>query len=405
VYFVGSLLALGVGFLYQIVSGRLLGPERYATVAAIFSLYFILVIPGLMVTTIGTRQMAAFRASGLQNELGFAFRDTTLKLLGLSMLGGFVFVALVIPIASFLHVPIQSLLALVPLIVLLLPTSLNRGLLQGEQRFVPASWVPLVEAVTRTALAAIFITAGLAATGAILALSMGVAASYAVSLLPLRHLVAGSAGRSRRAQFRLPPFTWQTMIAVLGITILYTVDVLLVKHFLSARQSGLYGAVVSLGRIIFMITFSLTMVMFAEVTKRFVRRLPSARVLAGSAIGVGSIGLAVVVAFALAPRFALTPFGSEFIQAAAYLPLYGGAMTMLSLGNLLIYYLVAIHDMRFVPLILLADLAQVALITMFHGDLWTVITIVFGVTTVCLFGLLTIVLKGNQLRPPPTARR
>jgi O-antigen/teichoic acid export membrane protein len=195
------------------------------------------------------------------------------------------------------------------------------------------------------------------------------------------------------------------MIAVLGITILYTVDVLLVKHFLSARQSGLYGAVVSLGRIIFMITFSLTMVMFAEVTKRFVRRLPSARVLAGSAIGVGSIGLAVVVAFALAPRFALTPFGSEFIQAAAYLPLYGGAMTMLSLGNLLIYYLVAIHDMRFVPLILLADLAQVALITMFHGDLWTVITIVFGVTTVCLFGLLTIVLKGNQLRPPPTARR
>jgi O-antigen/teichoic acid export membrane protein len=282
---------------------------------------------------------------------------------------------------------------------------LNRGVLQGEQRFGPASWIPLLEALIRTALAAILMSEGLGATGAILALSVGVVASYAVSLLPLRHLVVVSARRAIRTKFSLPPFTWQTMIAVLGITILYTVDVLLVKHFLSARQSGLYGAVVSMGRIIFMVTISITIVMFAEVTTRFVRRLPTAHVLVGSTVGVAAIGAGVVLAFVLAPQLALAPFGPEFLQAAAYLPLFGGAMTMLSLANLLMYYLVAIHDTRFVPLILLADLAQIALITMFHKDLWSVISIVFGVATVCLLGLLTIVLMGRSLAPRATARR
>ena len=70
-------------------------------------------------------------------------------------------------------------------------------------------------------------------------------------------------------------------------------------------------------------------------------------------------------------------------------------MTVLSLANLLINYLVAIHDARFVPIILMADITEIILISQFHKDLWTVITIVFGVATASLVALLVIAI----LRP------
>jgi O-antigen/teichoic acid export membrane protein len=138
--------------------------------------------------------------------------------------------------------------------------------------------------------------------------------------------------------------------------------------------------------------------MFDQVAARSSQGKPSGRVLAASALAVASIAVVIVLVFTLAPEIVLWPFGSGFTQAAQYLPFFGLAMTMLSLGNLLVNYLVAIHDARFVPIVLLADVAEVILITFFHRDLWTVIAIVFGVTTMTLLALLAVLLIGFRSR-------
>jgi O-antigen/teichoic acid export membrane protein len=395
IFFVGSLLTLGSAFLYQLLCGRLLGPERYAIVAAVFSLYFILLVPGLILSTIGMRWAAELRAAGRQDELAALFRRASVMALGASLGIGLIFAGLLIPTAAFLHVPAGSLLVLLPAIVFLLPSSLNRGVLQGEQRFISASWVPFLETGTRAVGAAILIPMGLGATGAVLALSVGVVLSYAASFAPLRHLMTRPIKASQH-HLGMPPVMWPTMIGVLGVTLLYSMDVLLVKHFLPPRQSGLYGSVVTVGRIIFMVTTSITTVMFAQVATRFSHRAPTGRVLAASSVSVAAISGAILVAFAVAPGLVLWPFGSGFGHAARYLPLFGGAMTMLSLANLLVNYLVAVHDARFVFVVLLADLAELVLISLFHQDLLVVIGIVFGVTSGTLVALLAVVVLGSR---------
>jgi O-antigen/teichoic acid export membrane protein len=398
IYFVGSFLALVLAFLYQFVAGRLLGPERYSTVAAIFALYFVLLVPGLMVTTVAMRQVAVFKASGRLSELGEFFRRATVRLFILSAAGGIVLAILAAPLSGFLHVPLAALFALVPATALLLPAALNKGVLQGEQRFLWASWIPSLEALTRMGLVATVVATSLGATGAILALSTGVIVAYAASLFPLRHLLRDGARKNGRVRTETPAFIGPTMVAVIGVTLLYTADVLLVKHFLPSRESGLYGSVVTLGRIVFMVTTSITTVMFAQVAAGAGKRASGVRILGGSAIVIAAIGAAIVLVFTLAPGIVLFPFGSAFSEAAPYLPFFGAAMTMLSLANLLINYLVAIHDARFVPVILLADLAQIALITTFHQSLWTIISIVFGVSTASLLGLLAVVVMGRRTR-------
>jgi O-antigen/teichoic acid export membrane protein len=397
IYFVGSFLALVFAFLYQFVAGRLLGPERYSTVAAIFALYFVLLVPGLMVTTVAMRQVAVLKASGRLGELGEFFRRATTWLFILSTSGALVLAAIAGPLSGFLHVPVGALFALVPAAALLLPFALNRGVLQGEQRFLWASWIPSLEALTRTALLAIVLASLLGATGAILALSAGVLVAYTASLFPLRHLLRNGQ-KTLRVRTETPAFIAPTMIAVIGITVIYTVDVLLVKHFLPSRESGLYGSVVTLGRVIFMVTTSITTVMFAQVAAGVGKRASSLRLLGGSAVVIAAIGAAIILVFTVAPGIVLFPFGSAFSQAAPYLPFFGAAMTMLSLANLVISYLVATHDARFVPVILLADLAQIALISAFHQNLWTVIAIVFGVSTASLLGLLAVVVLGRRTR-------
>jgi O-antigen/teichoic acid export membrane protein len=399
IYFSGSLLALILAFLFQFVAGRLLGPERYSAVAAIFSLYFVLLVPGLMVTTIGMRHVAMLKASGRLGELSEFFRLATVRLWALSLTGGLIVAALHAPLSSFLHVPAQALLALVPAVVLLLPASLNRGVLQGEQRFFAASWVPSLEALTRTVLVATVLAALLGEIGAILALSAGVLVGYVASLWALRHLAQKSAGEPSRGLIRVPTFAGPTMAGVLGVTMLYTADVLLVKHFLPSRESGLYGSVVTLGRIVFMTTTSITTVMFAQVAANAASRTSSARVLAVSALLISAIGVAFTVVFWVVPAVVLLPFGSQYSQAAPYLPYFAAAMAMLSLVNLLVNYLVANHDPRFLPIILLADVAEVALIAAFHQNLWTVVGIVFGVASASLISLLALVFLNRGRQP------
>jgi O-antigen/teichoic acid export membrane protein len=393
IYFAGNLFALALAFLYQFLCGRLLGTERYSAVAAIFSLYFILLVPGLIVTTMGMRQAAVLHAAARLGELRLLFRRLTWRLVAASAVGAIGFALLVGIIAAFLRVPSTTLLVLVPAIVLLLPMSFNRGLLQGEQRFIWASSVPLVEAGTRTGLALILIAWGFGATGAILALSIGVVVSYAASLWPMRH-VSRRARDGTERRLMVPTFLWPTVIAILGITLLYTVDVLLVKHFLPPRESGIYGSIVTLGRIIFMVTTSITTVMFAQVAARFSQARPTGRILGASAVLVATIAVVIILTFIAAPGLVLWPFGPSFRTAAPYLPLFGGAMTMLSLANLLVNYLVAIHNARFVFVLILADLAELVLISVFHHDLWTVIAIVFGVTSGTLVALLGVVVLG-----------
>ena len=185
IYFLGSLVVLGLAASYQFLSGRLLGPRDYASVAAVFSLFSVLLVPGLMVSMVASRSAAAFVATSSADELRLFFRRLSSILVWSSLGAGFLFLLLSPLIARFLLVPPQTVAALTPAVLFILVAAINRGVLQGEQRFLSLSAVQTLDAFSRAVLAVVVIELGFGANGAILAVGAGIVVSYAASFWPL----------------------------------------------------------------------------------------------------------------------------------------------------------------------------------------------------------------------------
>src|SRR5258708_32537018 len=73
IYFSGSILAVLLSYAYHFISGRLLGPRAYGPVAAIVSLYFLLLVPGQLILTVAMRYAATFIVSGPAGRVGGGF--------------------------------------------------------------------------------------------------------------------------------------------------------------------------------------------------------------------------------------------------------------------------------------------------------------------------------------------
>jgi O-antigen/teichoic acid export membrane protein len=395
IYFVGSLLVLAFAASYQFLSGRLLGPREYASVASVFSVFSLLLVPGLIVSMVASRYTASLIAGARLGELRLFIRKLSIFLGITSAIAAAVFLVASPLIAEFLRLPTGTVASLTPAILLILVISLNRGILQGEQRFVSLSLVQLLDALTRAALAATLIILGLGANGAIFAISIGLLVSYGASLWPLRPLVFGGTAPGVEAG-HVARFAVPAAAAVAGTTLLVNIDVLLVKHFLNPDQAGVYASVATLGRLVFMVTASITAVMFPRVAALEHLGHQSRRTLQISALAMVGTATAAVLVLALAPSLALLPFGPAFTSAGPYLPLYGVGMGAMALSNLIVSYFLALRDNRFVPVMVIGVIGEVGLISIFHASLWQVVVIVMVVGIAMVLGLALLYLFGTR---------
>jgi O-antigen/teichoic acid export membrane protein len=286
--------------------------------------------------------------------------------------------------------------ALVPVVLLVVFASINRGVIQGEQRFITQSTLLILDAAVRVTCAVALISVGVGATGAVLALGIGLAASYAASVPQVRALLSGPVDQfDTRHIFR---FAGPVAAAILGITFLYTVDVLLVKHFFDSQLSGIYGSVSTLGKMIFMVTASITGAMFPRVTSLQAQGASGSRTLLVSVGAIALVASGFLAVFVLAPSFVLLPFGPQFEAAGQYLPVFGTAMCLFAIANLLVNYLLAMEDNRFVVVLPAAAISEVLAIWAFHADLWQVIWSILAVGGATVAGLSFLCLTRRNLR-------
>ncbi len=380
VFFAGSILAGFFTYAFQFISGRLLGPSAYSVVAAVFSVIYLLTVPNLVVTTVAARYAASLTASGDVAGLRSLFRRMSLALGACGLIAGVVYGLATPVIATLLHIPLLALLLLAPAIPVFLLVQTGRGILQGQNRFIALSAVLLADAIGRAFLCLVLVKAGFGALGALAAVTIATTFGYGVALLALRHLLTGTAAHFSMTdplKFSLP-----ATVAVMGIVLLSNLDILFVKHFFAGpRQgdAGIYASVATLGKIVYYATFSISTVMFPRIVAHRARGDASRTTLAVSALGVLLVAGGAIGIMGLFPGLALLPFGNSYAPAAAYLPVFAGAMGLLSFANLLTSYLLAVSDHRFIGVLALAVIAEVVLISLNHESLWDVIHAVLTV--------------------------
>jgi hypothetical protein len=170
--------------------------------------------------------------------------------------------------------------------------------------------------------------------------------------------------------------------ALLGIGafwLLAETDLVLARHFLSYRDAGLYSAAGLLSRALLFLPAAVCWVALPRFSESHGRGEAARRWLHG-AMGITAVLsiTALVVLVLLRGWIVDVAFGSSFRSAAGLIPALGIAMALLSIVNLLVYFHVAAESRTWLFL-LLGEVAEIGLVSVFHTSPEQIALVVVGV--------------------------
>jgi O-antigen/teichoic acid export membrane protein len=386
IYLGGTLMAGGLGYVFHFATGRLLGPAAYAVVASALAALYILTLPALVVQIVSARFTSLAAARGqLGNIPRLLVQVSALGLgVGLPIAGAMaVFTG---PLTGYLQISDRRVFYTLIVASLVAPLlTATRGALQGLRRFLALSINTVLDMAVRVGGATALILAGFGSLGGAAALVLGPFTAYAQSLFMFRGL-RGAASGPRASFGQVSSYAATSAIAAIGTTYLYNADVVLSKHYLVATAAGIYAAASVLGRVAYFLGLTVTQVMFPEVATLHARDEPHFHVVDLSLGMLVAVSLGLMLVYAAVPGVVLLPFGGAFTPVEHYLWPFALALGLLAIANLLTNYFLSIGSARFAVPLILACVAETALISVFHAGvgqiLWMVVITMAGLVSV-----------------------
>jgi O-antigen/teichoic acid export membrane protein len=216
------------------------------------------------------------------------------------------------------------------------PLGAKRGGLQGICSFSRLSWNFILEAAGKFVGAMLLIHFGFGVFGAVFAISLSVVLAYFFPAVPQELKVHAAA--ELPASFREG---MQAIVFFTGQVVINNVDILLVKHFFTADEAGLYAAIALVGRVIYFASWSVVSAMF-PVSAGAKPKDENFSVLVVPLVIVLLITLVFVLGLATFPEPVLRAvFGPGFQIGAgmdSLMSLYAAATGCYSLGVVLMAY-------------------------------------------------------------------
>lgn len=393
IIFVGSSAASGFSYLFNMLMGRMLGPIHYGEMAAILSLVNIFAVVGGVVTT--TTMYHAGELYGLNNLAGIKklFSIFSKYIFALSVLFFLVGVSLSKPIANFF-----SLEHLIPIIIAFsgfifgFVILVNKGVLQGTQRFVAFTAVGFIEMVLRVAFGVLLVKVGLSVSGAVLATVLATAIAYLISFVPLNSLFR-AVKDVEKAEFHFEKgdvlnYSWPVFLSTLFLAGIINLDIILIKHYFPGSDAGLYAATSTVAKIILYITAPIISVMFPMILEKKTKGEKHYRMLILS-LGLTAVGALLILGiYSVAPGLVMKIlYGSNYTQLYSYLPQLGIFVLFYTLVNLLANYYLAIKNFVFIIFMALATILILVWSTFYHPSILVIIRI-FITSQVLLFAAM-----------------
>ena len=383
---VGSNSVSAVNYLYHLAMGRMLGPASYGELASLISLIGLLGIIPASVSLMIVKHVASAKNEHEINSLVGWFKA---KIFRASLLF-FIAVLIASPfIASFLNISGVSYLILIAISFLFsLQASLNRSILQGLLKFKEMVISILVENSAKLIISIFLVYLGFQVGGVMVALVVSALLGLYITNIYLK-------SKSSKKVI-LPPdvksmlaFTIPVGIQTIATTSLYSSDLILVKHFFSAHEAGIYAALSTLGKIIFFGTGPIGAVMFPLVSQRNALGKPHKKIFLYSLFATLILSLGVLAVYLWFPKLAIRLlYGSAYLEASTLLVWFGIFISLFTLSSLMINYSLSLGKTRVVLLPLIAAVIQIIMIWFFHQSLLEVVTISIIITALLLVGLL-----------------
>lgn len=406
---VSSTVVNAGNYMYNLIMGRWLGPEAFADVSLIVTLFLVITFVTVALQTT-TAKFAAVYIAAERPEANAALR----RWLGRgAWLGGLVTLVVFVVGAPlwqrFFHTssawPFVIFAFGIPFYFVL---GVERGMLQGQTHFGLLSVSYQVEMWARLGLGVGLVALGWSVLGAVGGLTLSLVVTWLVLrqrtnwrledlTQAAKELVSRRQMSWRREAVSLPGddrrmiirFAVPVVAALVGQILITNSDVLIVKHFFSPGEAGLYAALALIGRIVFFATWSVVMVLFPIVAQRHHQGVAHRYLLYAGLGIVLAISAPIVGAAFFVPELVVSLlFGAQYASIAPLLGFYALAVTCYALSNVVISYRLSLGNAGGSLLALAAGLIQVLALSMLHRDLSQVVFVLISVMGVLFCSLL-----------------
>lgn len=383
---VGSTIANAINYLYHLILGRLLGPSSYGELVSLISLSGLLAVLPASISLVVVKYVSASKTERDKTALISWLKIKILKFTFVF----FILLVLMTPlIKSFLHINNPSYIVAVAITFLFsLPALYNRSILQGLLKFKAATISILFENGTRFITSILLVYLGYQVGGAMTGLVISVVVGWYLTKRYLKSYVWKNPKLSLDIK-SMVFYTVPVLVQSVALTSLYSSDLILVKHFFSSYDAGIYAALSTLGKIILFGAGPISAVMFPIVAQRHSKGKGYRKIMILSFLATFIFAISILTVYLLFPQFAINLlYGAAYLESANLLIWFGIFITLFTLSSLIISFHLSVGRTTVVFLPALASIAQILAIWFYHGDLFTVIIISISITALLLSLLL-----------------
>lgn len=271
----------------------------------------------------------------------------------------------------------------------------NRAMLQAKLSFGYISSIHVLSSLLKLLVGILLVALGYRIYGAMWGFLLGSILWYLLTFFPLKFLFVRKMGNSEITIRQIIAYGGPSAIALLAVTSFITSDVILIKHFYSSVDAGIYAGLSLLGRIIYFFTAPIALVMFPLVVQKRTKQEKYSHLFVIGFLLVLAASLAITVFYYLFAEFSIRILlkNEEYLSVKSILGFFGVYMTIFCLFSLITNFFLSTKRTFVAVPIFLGALIQVILIWFYHATFVQVIVISLSIVSLLLVGLLLYYLK------------
>jgi hypothetical protein len=304
-------LVSATNLLYNLLIARMLGASGFGHASALYTLLMLVTAVTLAFQIVTSKFIARNSEVTVQAQIYATLLRRAWQVgLGVTILlaAGSAF------LKSYLNLPAQrDLLLLAVAAGVYIPLGVRRGRMQGCYHFGNLALNLVAEVAVKFGGALIFLHFGMGVTGVMVAILLSITTAYAAGW-------PGTQFRARAGMVEIAPFGegMQAIMYFVGQVILSNLDIILVKHFFPPPEAGIYAAVALVGRVVFMVSWSVVSSMFPVSACHTKQTVDGRSVLLTALVLVGGLVSIFMLAVSLAPEWVWTMLlGKQFLLGTA----------------------------------------------------------------------------------------
>lgn len=396
-FVLASILSNFTNFLFNAYLGRQLSLVDFGNLTLFTSLLYLTTIPFQALSNVVTYKIAYFIGSKKSAKTKGYLKNINSYLITKTLLVTLFWTALIPVLEKFFHVDsVWPFLIFSPVWIIGIYSSTISGYLKGKLAFAKGASLLIIESLSRLVLAVLLVNFNLSAW-----VYISIPLSMLTSLLLAWFFIRGD--KASLVSPKESKFDWSFgFVSILqGISTIsfLGLDILLVKHFMSAEESGQYALLSLLGKMTFFFGSLLAPFLLPVVSKNEGAKKSSRnefKLLFGLTLLFTLIPYVFLGLFGdiTAPLF----LGEKAGQIINYLFIYILSITLFTLTKPVITYFQAKKDYTFAIAGFIASIIEIFLLALFHQDLSQVVLVIFTTSLLNIFLMFMLLRWRSKLK-------